>query len=40
MTNRNQNAYVDGAVGEVIVTGNLAATTDHITYLAAKWGIA
>jgi hypothetical protein len=40
MTNRNQNAYVDGAVCEVVVTGNLAATADHSAYLAAKWGIA
>jgi hypothetical protein len=39
MTNRNQNAYVDGAVGEVVVTQNLGATADHIAYLAAKWGV-
>ncbi len=36
MTNRTQNAYVDGAVGEVIVTGNLAATADHTAYLSAS----
>jgi hypothetical protein len=40
MTNRNQNAYVDGAVCEVVVTGNLAATANHAAYLSAKWGIA
>ncbi len=40
MANRNQNAYVDGAVAEVVVTGNLATTADHIAYLAAKWGVA
>jgi hypothetical protein len=39
MTNRNQNAYVDGAVGEVIVTQTVGATADHVAYLAAKWGV-
>jgi len=40
MTNRNQNAYVDGAVGEVIVTGTLAETAGYHAYLAQKWGSA
>jgi hypothetical protein len=39
MTNRNQNAYVDGAVGEVVVTQTVGATADHVAYLAAKWGV-
>jgi hypothetical protein len=38
MTNRTQNAYVDGAVGELIATANLAATDDHVAHLLRKWG--
>jgi hypothetical protein len=38
MANRSQNAFVDGAVGEVIVTGNLNATSQHVAHLLDKWG--
>jgi hypothetical protein len=38
MANRSQNAFVDGAVGEVIVTGNLNATSQHVAHLMGKWG--
>ncbi|MDH5528872.1 MAG: Ig-like domain-containing protein [Paracoccaceae bacterium] len=39
MTNRSKNAWVDGAVAEVIVTGDITNRTDHHAYLAAKWGL-
>ena len=39
MTNRSENAWVDGAVGEVIVTGNVSNRADHHAYLATKWGL-
>ncbi|MCU0906549.1 MAG: hypothetical protein MUF73_03695 [Rhodobacteraceae bacterium] len=40
MTNRSQNAFVDGAVGEVIVTGSISNRALYHTYLAQRWGIA
>ncbi len=39
MTNRSQNAWVDGAVGEVIVTGDATNRSDYHAYLATKWGL-
>lgn len=39
MTNRSQNAWVDGAVGEVIITGDVTNRSSHHAYLAAKWGL-
>lgn len=39
MTNRSQNAWVNGAVAEVVVTGSTANRADHHAYLAAKWGL-
>lgn len=40
MENRSQNAWTDGAVGELIITGDTANRADYHTYLSAKWGIA
>ncbi len=39
MTNRSQNAFVDGAVGEFILTENIANRADYHAYLATKWGV-
>lgn len=39
MTNRSQNAYVDGAVAEFILSENLANRADYHSYLATKWGL-
>lgn len=39
MTNRNQNAFFDGAVAEVAVTASIAARDSYTTYLSSKWGI-
>ena len=39
MTNRSQNAWIDGAVAEVILTGDVSNRSDHHTYLANKWGL-
>ena len=39
MGNRAGNAWVTGAVAEVIVTGEVATRADHHAYLAAKWGL-
>ena len=39
MTNRTQNAWVDGAVAELIVTGDVTNRADHHGYLSAKWGL-
>lgn len=39
MTNRSENAWVDGAVGEVIVTADVTNRSDYHAYLAAKWGL-
>jgi hypothetical protein len=38
MSNRTQNAFVDGALGEFVVTGNLGATSQYVAYLVGKWG--
>ncbi|MEO1606437.1 MAG: Ig-like domain-containing protein [Pseudomonadota bacterium] len=39
MTNRSKNAWIDGSVGEVIVTGDVGNRADHHAYLATKWGL-
>ena len=40
MTNRSQNAFVDGGVCELIITETLTNRPDYHAYLAAKWGVA
>lgn len=40
MTNRSRNAFANGAVAELVVTGNITNRSDHHSYLANKWGIA
>jgi hypothetical protein len=39
MANRSQNAFVDGAVGEVIVTSTVTNRASYQAYLSARWGI-
>jgi hypothetical protein len=39
MTNRSRNAWVDGAVAELIVTGDVSNRALYHSYLAAKWGL-
>lgn len=39
MTNRSQNANVDGAIGEVIVTESVTNRAAYHSYLAEKWGL-
>lgn len=39
MTNRSRNAWVNGAVGELIVTEDVTNRSDYHGYLAAKWGL-
>ena len=39
MANRSKNAWVNGALGEVIITGNVANRADYHAYLATKWGL-
>lgn len=39
MTNRSKNIWLDGAVAEVIVTGNVTNRATHHAYLATKWGL-
>ena len=40
MTNRSQNAFFDGAVAEVVVTGAIDLSNAYRDYLVEKWGIA
>lgn len=40
MTNRSRNAFADGAIAELIITGDITNRSDHHSYLANKWGIA
>lgn len=40
MSNRSTNAWAAGALGEVIITGNVTNRAQHHAYLATKWGIA
>ncbi len=39
MTNRSRNAWVNGAVAELLVTGDVANRASYHSYLAAKWGL-
>ena len=39
MGNRSQNASIDGAIAEVIVTGDVSNRVLHHTYLSDKWGL-
>ena len=39
MTNRSRNTWVDGAVGEVVVTGDVDNRAAYHGYLAGKWGL-
>ena len=39
MSNRSLNANIDGAVAELIVTGDISNRADHHAYLASKWGL-
>lgn len=39
MTNRSQNAWADGAIAEIVVTGDVGNRIDHHSYLANKWGL-
>lgn len=39
MANRSKNAWVNGAVGELIVTGDVTNRAEHHAYLASKWGV-
>lgn len=39
MSNRSLNANIDGAVAELIVTGDITNRADHHAYLANKWGL-
>lgn len=39
MINRSRNAWVNGAVGEAIVTGDVSNRADYHSSLAAKWGL-
>ena len=40
MTNRSQNAWIDGAVAELVITGDTTNRQEYHTYLSTKWGIA
>lgn len=39
MSNRSLNANIDGAVAELIVTGDISNRASHHAYLASKWGL-
>ena len=39
MTNRSKNAWIDGAVAELVITGDLNTRPDYHIYLANKWGL-
>ena len=39
MGNRSGNAWVNGAVAELVITSEIATRGDHHAYLAAKWGL-
>lgn len=40
MTNRAQNAWVNGAVLELVVSANPNTRSDYHAYLSSKWGLA
>lgn len=39
MTNRSQNAWINGAVAELVITEDVSNRADHHAYLASKWGL-
>ncbi|NNF90217.1 MAG: Ig-like domain-containing protein [Boseongicola sp.] len=39
MSNRSLNANIDGAVAELVITGDVTNRADHHAYLANKWGL-
>ncbi len=39
MTNRSKNAEIDGAVCELVITGDTSSRSAYFDYLSAKWGI-
>lgn len=39
MTNRSENAWADGAVAELAITGDIGRRADYHAYLAGKWGV-
>lgn len=39
MTNRSKNVWFNGAVAEVILSGDVTNRADHHAYLATKWGL-
>ena len=39
MTNRSKNAWMDGMVGEIVITADVTNRADYHSYLAAKWGL-
>lgn len=39
MANRSKNAWINGAVAEVIVTEDISSRVDYHGYLSAKWGL-
>ena len=39
MSNRSKNARAEGAVGELVITGDLTTRTSYQSYLSAKWGV-
>ncbi|CAN0591591.1 unnamed protein product, partial [Ectocarpus sp. 12 AP-2014] len=39
MTNRSKNAWVNGAIAELVITGDVANRASYQSYLSTKWGI-
>ena len=39
MTNRSKNAWIDGAVAELVITEDVTNRGDYHAYLASKWGL-
>jgi len=39
MTNRSRNAWIDGAVAEIVISGDVANRGAYHGYLAEKWGL-
>jgi len=39
MTNRSRNTWTDGALAEMVVTGDVTNRAAYHGYLAGKWGL-
>ena len=39
MANRTRNAFADGAVAELILTGDTGNRAAYHAYLSGKWGL-